>query len=201
VERRATSELRIIDAAMRVIGRKGTVRLTLAEVGTEAGYSRGLPAHLFGNKDGLLLRVVDEFINQHSQFELPGWTPGGGLKALRTTIHRWTQFGVLHPEYFRTYEILTGEALCEDLGDMSAEFRQGIREINRKLHKRLKHLLDGGKAAGEISEDVDTTYTALLITSTLRGLIAQWVIDSKAVDLVSAGDRFASELAASLKPR
>jgi len=42
--------------------------MTLADVGIAAGYSRGLPAHYFGNKTGLLeaiaTHIVDGFANR-----------------------------------------------------------------------------------------------------------------------------------------
>jgi AcrR family transcriptional regulator len=53
-ERREQAERRLLDAALAVVARRGSVRMTLAEVGEAAGYSRGLPAHRFGSKAGLL---------------------------------------------------------------------------------------------------------------------------------------------------
>ena len=48
-ERREEAERRLLEAAMEIVAKRGTVRMTLAEVGEAAGYSRGLPAHRFGN--------------------------------------------------------------------------------------------------------------------------------------------------------
>src|SRR5690606_32978246 len=53
-ERREEAEQRILEAALEIVARRGSVRMTLAEVGEAAGYSRGLPAQRFGNKAGLL---------------------------------------------------------------------------------------------------------------------------------------------------
>jgi len=52
--RREEAERRLLEAALGVVARRGSVRMTLAEVGEAAGYSRGLPAHRFGSKAGLL---------------------------------------------------------------------------------------------------------------------------------------------------
>src|SRR5699024_4887137 len=57
-ERRQEAEKRLLDAALEVVARRGSVRMTLAEVGEVAGYSRGLAAHRFGNKAGLLRALV-----------------------------------------------------------------------------------------------------------------------------------------------
>ena len=49
-ERRSRSEQRIIGAALHLIARHGLEGLSLAEAGEAAGYSRGLPVHLFGSR-------------------------------------------------------------------------------------------------------------------------------------------------------
>ena len=53
-QRREEAEQRLLDAALSIVARRGAVRMTLAEVGEAAGYSRGLPAHRFGSKAGLV---------------------------------------------------------------------------------------------------------------------------------------------------
>jgi AcrR family transcriptional regulator len=199
-ERRAASERRIIEAAIRVIGKKGTARLTLAEVGIEAGYSRGLPTHLFGSKERLLLRVVDSFINLRSQFVLPDWEKAKGLKVLRTTIHRWAEVGQAHPEYFRTFQILTGEAACEKSVDISADLRLHIHQLNRLVRERIHHFLKQARAEACIAANVDPGYTALVIVSTLRGLIAQWVLDPESIDLAAVTDRYMADVIKRLQP-
>lgn len=197
-DRRAISEQKIIDAAMRVIGRKGTDRLTLSEVGAEAGYSRGLPAHLFGNKEGLLLSVVERFISYHmmghTHFALPDWEPGQGLKRLRTIIHTWTTTGVRFPEYYRTYLILSGEAAREESARMSVALRTRIRNINSRTREELGRYLRQGKKHGEVAADVDPDHEAMLMMGTLLGLLAFWVLDPNAFNLRKVADRSLEDL-------
>lgn len=196
-DRRATSEQRIIHAAMRVIGRKGTDRLTLSEVGAEAGYSRGLPAHLFGNKEGLLLRVVERYMSYimgRTHISLPDWEPGKGLKRLRAIIHTWTATGVRFPEYYRTYVILSGEAVREESTRMSVTLRARIRRMNSQTREELGRYLRQGKKHGEVAADVDPDHEAMLIMSTLLGLLAFWVLDPKAFNLRRATDRCLEDL-------
>lgn len=196
-DRRATSEQRILDAAMQVIGRKGTDRLTLAEVGIEAGYSRGLPAHLFGNKEGLLLRVVERYMSYimgDTHFALPDWEPGRGLKQLRTIIHTWIDTGVRFPEYFRTYLILSGEAVREESTRMGVTLRARIRKMNSRTREELARYLEQGRKRGELAADVDTAHAAMLIMSSLWGLLAFWVPDPKAFDLRKVADRCLEDL-------
>ncbi|MFO1510250.1 MAG: TetR/AcrR family transcriptional regulator [Steroidobacteraceae bacterium] len=200
--RRAVSEQRIIDAAMHVIGRKGTDRLTLSEVGTEAGYSRGLPAHLFGNKEGLLLRVLDRYLSYvpgRTHFALPDWEPGRGLERLRVIIQGWIGTGVRHPEYFRTYLILSGEAAREGPTGMGVALRAQICAMNHRTRTELARYLRQGRKHGEIAASVDPQHAALLIMSTLSGLLAFWVLDPQAFSLRRAASRCLDDLLARLR--
>jgi len=203
-DRRAISEQKIIDAAIRLIGRKGTDRLTLSEVGAEAGYSRGLPAHLFGNKEGLLLCVVARFMSYHMKghihFALPDdWEPGQGLKRLRTIIHTWTATGVRLPEYYRTYLILSGEAVREESSGMSVALRTRIRSLNTRTREELERYLKQGKQHGDLAADVDPDHEAMLLMSTLWGLLANWMLDPKAFDLRKVTDRCVEDQLARLE--
>ena len=200
--RRAVSEQRIIDAAMHVIGRKGTDRLTLSEVGTEAGYSRGRPAHLFGNKEGLLLRVLDRYLSYvpgRTHFALPDWEPGRGLERLRVIIQGWIGTGVRHPEYFRTYLILSGEAAREGPTGMGVALRAQICAMNHRTRTELARYLRQGRKHGEIAASVDPQHAALLIMSTLSGLLAFWVLDPQAFSLRRAASRCLDDLLARLR--
>src|SRR5450432_1104982 len=61
-ERRDEAEHRLLAAAVRLVGERGLERITLAEVGEAAGYSRGLPAHYFGGKEGLVGALASHIV-------------------------------------------------------------------------------------------------------------------------------------------
>src|SRR5215213_5887599 len=61
-DRREIAEARILDAALHIVAERGTDGMTLAEVGEAAGYSRGLPAHYFGSKDGLVDALAEYLV-------------------------------------------------------------------------------------------------------------------------------------------
>ena len=64
-ERREEAERRLLEAAVRIIGKTGVETFTLADVGEAAGYSRGLPAHYFETKSGLLAAVVRYLVDNY----------------------------------------------------------------------------------------------------------------------------------------
>jgi AcrR family transcriptional regulator len=53
-QRRIEAERRLVRAAAELVGEIGPARVTLANVGERAGYSRGLATHHFGPKGALM---------------------------------------------------------------------------------------------------------------------------------------------------
>src|ERR1700759_2658814 len=64
-ERVATSEERMLRAALKLIGQRGYSGTSLAAIGEEAGYSRGLVNERFGSKDGLLWVLVKNMMRAY----------------------------------------------------------------------------------------------------------------------------------------
>src|SRR5262249_1993924 len=61
-ERRDEAERSIIRAAIVIVAKRGLDSLTLAECGEAAGYSRGLAAHYFTSKEGLIAAIAHRII-------------------------------------------------------------------------------------------------------------------------------------------
>jgi AcrR family transcriptional regulator len=57
-ERRAETERRLIEATMEIIASSGVRAVTMASVGSVAGYSRGIVNHQFGTREGLMSAVA-----------------------------------------------------------------------------------------------------------------------------------------------
>src|SRR5277367_3051841 len=62
--RRTEAERRLIAAAAEMVGEVGPSKVTLANVGERAGYSRGLATHHFGSKGALMQRLVEAVTHQ-----------------------------------------------------------------------------------------------------------------------------------------
>jgi AcrR family transcriptional regulator len=66
-ERSEETKKRILDAAARLIVRKGFSELRVADVATEAGVSVGAQLHHFPSKDALVVAVIEHCFNEASQ--------------------------------------------------------------------------------------------------------------------------------------
>ena len=60
VERRAEAEQGLLAAAVRLFAARGIDQTSLADIGEEAGFSRGLVNHHFGTKAALVERLAEQ---------------------------------------------------------------------------------------------------------------------------------------------
>ncbi|MBO3273812.1 TetR/AcrR family transcriptional regulator [Pseudomonas schmalbachii] len=177
-ERRAEAEQRLLLAARKIVARKGWVGMTLAEVGEAAGYSRGLAAHHFGNKAGLL-RALAGFVNT-SFMDLVKAAPKRrpGLDTLKGFVSVY--LGRKESDWVNTRALLAlmAEAVTED-----SETAEILAEYNRSVQSYLARHVSEGIAKGEIRVDVDPLAAAALILGAMRGMMMQFLLDPTAVDL------------------
>jgi AcrR family transcriptional regulator len=182
-ERREEAERRLLDAALAIVAQTGTVRLTLAAVGEAAGYSRGLPAHRFGSKSGLLRALVAHI---HGRFRdqlqaAPARQPG--LDAIRGNISVY--FGRTDRAWTTTRALLVmmTEGFMEGAG-----LKKDMAAYNRAALKFFETHIRSGIAAGELRADADPATDAVLILGALRGVMLQWLLDD-GISLARLRDR------------
>ena len=88
-ERRALSDQRMLEAALKLIARQGSGRTTLAEIGEVAGYTYGLVSNRFGSK-ATLIRTVTRMLQSHfarrTFAEIENLT---GLAALKVLVEKY----------------------------------------------------------------------------------------------------------------
>lgn len=182
-QRRSESEQRLVDAALKVLARKGWVGMTLAEVGEAAGVSRGLASHHFGNKAGLL-RALTLQINKSFEEAMQALPPSKpGLEAVLNYVsvylgrkdRKWTNT--------RTLLLLMAEALIE--GSENAEVLAGYM---KRMFDYLEENIRVGIEAGEIHRDVSPRLGAETVIGTLRGVMLQRLVEGKRLDMSAMHD-------------
>jgi AcrR family transcriptional regulator len=176
-ERREEAERRILEAATRIIGKTGVETFTLADVGEAAGYSRGLPAHYFKTKAGLLTAVV-EYLAEHYfrrvTFQGRQRITTDDIVAEITSFIEVAKKNPLASKAFITAMAgsLTNPALAEAAQKHNtaivAKYEDGIRN-------GIKH--------GDIDSGIRAHSWAIMLMAATRGIVAQWLIRPKQVDL------------------
>lgn len=180
-DRREESERRILRAATRLIARNGSAGTSMAEIGLAAGYSRGLPSERFGTKDQLLKSVVasvDDAFQERLAGELGDRT---GLAAVEARIGAHLDGALKGAQGVRALYLLYMESLT-----VAPELHETIAQMGRDNRDGLANHLREAQRLGEIDGDIDPDTQAMVILGAIRGVITQWVIDPKAVDLLEA---------------
>ena len=193
-ERRDEAEQRLLAAAVRLVAERGLERITLAEVGEAAGYSRGLPAHYFGGKSGLIVTLASHLIESFGRAADRAEHHGLGLDRLLGIAAFYFDSARKDPVGTRALFVLLGEGLGNPL------VTERIAELNARSAKSFEVNLRAGMDAGEIRPDIDEKSQAILILAALRGAIGQWLLAPDAIDLAALRDEFIASLRRSLAP-
>jgi len=182
-ERRHEAEQRLLQSAMKLVSEKGVAGLTLGEVGEAAGYSRALPAHHFGNKEGLLKALAVYIRESFSQKNLQrNPKPRAGLEAILATASLYLARAQTQDMGAKAmYAIITEASVSR--GPLLAD----VQAQNRLTLEFLEAQIRVGIQQGEIRQDVSPSAQAAIIIGMLRGISMLHVVDHS-VDLESVGE-------------
>lgn len=175
--RRRQAEERILMAAAALLARHGSVGMTLAEVGETAGYSRGLPAHYFGNKEGLI-RALTEEIREWPSKLVGRRKPLPGLDAIWEFVETWMVTMEQRPDFVHAYVVLMNEACTT-----ASSIRDDMMEAHNDFAKFYERQIRAGIGTGEMRSDLDAQQQAVILACQVRGIINHWHIKSGKVDL------------------
>lgn len=174
-ERREEAEQRLLEAALHIVARRGSVRMTLAEVGEAAGYSRGLPAIRFGSKAGLVHALAGYIGERFGQQRARGPELAPGLQAILGNIDFY--FSRKGGAWTATRALLV--MMTEACMDGADELRHEVAAYNRSALAWFEHHIRQGVAQGEISPGTDPAVTAVILLGAMRGVMLQWLADDR----------------------
>jgi AcrR family transcriptional regulator len=179
--RRTESERRLIAAAAEMVGEVGPSKVTLANVGERAGYSRGLATHHFGSKGALMQRLVEAVTHQFRDAMFDQGGSDDPVTELRTLIAIY--FDVitdLHP-INRARLVLWADAVANPAEDTRTRMVAVDREFREEIEKRIKVATTAGLLPGTVHPHG----LATVIVAMLRGVALQSLIDDH-IDLDAA---------------
>jgi len=172
-ERRAQAEAALLDAAAELVVQHGVRSLTLARVGEEAGYSRGIVTHHFGSKQALLERLA--------RATQVGFVPGLGdlppgldrlLRLIDGYIGALGDVGTMN----RAFLLLWAEAAT------ASELAPIFRERDEAFRSDLRSDVTAGITDGDVRPDVEPGDVAIAVVGQLRGIGLQRLLDPHTVD-------------------
>jgi AcrR family transcriptional regulator len=193
-QRRDEAEQRLLEAAVRLVGERGLERITLAEVGEAAGYSRGLPGHYFGSKDGLVVALASHLIDNFGRALERSEHHRPGLERLLGMAAFYLDSAAKTPSVTRALFVLLGEGLSNTL------VTDRLAQLNARSVKGIELSLRAAIAAGQARADINAKSQAVLILAGLRGAVGLWLLAPDAIDLAAVRDEFVASLRRSLAP-
>jgi AcrR family transcriptional regulator len=171
---RTVDDPTILEAAVRVLGRIGPERLTLAQVGEEAGLSAATLVQRFGSKRELLLAVMKHTITGMNE-----------RQAAADTSHESALEAVFASAMTRS-ETFGGAAVISNLlafylSELNdPEFRALAKENSNQAIEGFRLLLDKAVANGELAESyVDTRQLSETIYSLTMGTLFTWTVSGE----------------------
>lgn len=158
-QRRATTERRVLDAAINLIARHGSHGVSLAQVGEAAGYSRGIVTHNFGSREKLL----DAVIRDAQRFDVPD-DAENGLEWLAATVRAYLVHIAKRAPVAKAFLQMWGEAIAGD-PVLKPRFVKLDAEFRELLAQRVRE----GMQDRSIRSDVDPAAAAVFLVAVLRG--------------------------------
>lgn len=124
----------LLDAAIRVVARRGLRYLTYRAVAAEAGVTHGLVAHHFGTRDALLLAALRHSVQR--SIEVTSLRPEGG--SAENFVQRFAEMVERDPDLHAfQYEVLLesrrSRAAREHAAELYASYRSAAREGLRNI--------------------------------------------------------------------
>jgi AcrR family transcriptional regulator len=168
---RTVDDPTILDAAVNVLGRVGPEKLTLAQVGEQAGLSAATLVQRFGSKRELLLAVMKHSIAamnaRHS----------AALDSSESALDAIFASAMDRPGSHDAADVV-GNLFAFYVSDLAdPEFRALTVENSRRAIESFKALLDKAVATGEIAESyVDTQQLAETVYSLVVGTLFTWTV-------------------------
>jgi AcrR family transcriptional regulator len=171
---RTVDDPTILEAALRVLSRVGPEKLTLAQVGEEAGLSAATLVQRFGSKRALLLAVMKHVIAAASERQQAA--NSGHDSALEAIFA-----SAMDRSGSITEPAAIGNLLAFYLSDLNdPEFRALTIESSKRAVEGFKQQLDKAVANGELAESyVDTQQLAETIYSLMLGTLVAWTVSGE----------------------
>jgi AcrR family transcriptional regulator len=179
--RRAEAERRLIAAAAEMVGEVGPSKVTLANVGERAGYSRGLATHHFGSKGALMQRLVEAVTHQFRDAMFDQGGSDDPITELRTLTGIYFDVITDLKAVNRARLVLWADAVANPAEDTRTRMVAADREFREEIEKRI----DSAMTAGRLPDTVHPHGLATVIVAMLRGVALQSLIDDR-IDLDAA---------------
>ncbi|MGI9203614.1 MAG: TetR/AcrR family transcriptional regulator [Woeseiaceae bacterium] len=192
-ERTAISDRAMLDAAIDLILKTGIEKTTLAAIGEQAGYSRGLATYRFGSKAGLFDAVCKSISHRWLDYLREDVGDKIGIEAMSVALDSFFTFVTDSPDEARVLQILYCGAASPE-----SEYRQTSVSIHQRQQDDVAEWVRAAQSAGSIRTDVDPQSIATQYIAYISGMTYLWVINPASIDFQKANNDMKRQLETSL---
>lgn len=170
----------IVDIAIETIATQGFSQASLAEIAKKAGISKGVISYHFDGKEELVEEILRSLMRKPADFVKERVSrAAAAAEKLRAYVEANFDF------------MKANRVGYVALVDLWGQRDSGRNSLNADAYEPsrhyLAHILEEGQRRGEMRA-FPVMATASLIQGAIDGVMLQWVLDEKAVDLDVARD-------------
>ncbi|WP_143735711.1 TetR/AcrR family transcriptional regulator [Microbulbifer mangrovi] len=175
-ERSAQSDSQMFEAAVHLIVDQGPQRATLAEIGTTAGYSRGLAAYRYKTKDVFYSALIEHLHLRWCE-ELDRSTAGtSGIDTVIAAVSALQNFVRSNPHHLRAMFKLYYHTI-----DHHSEITQKLQEIHHAQRKQAARWI--AECATFRTSPLTPEAFAEQYCALIFGGIYQWLVNPEGIHL------------------
>jgi AcrR family transcriptional regulator len=164
-ERRALSRGALLESAARGLSRYGYGNLTLEQVATDAGYTRGVIYHQFKDKEDLALAVI-EWVDETWRHEV-----GRLVEEEPDPVLALIALARGHALYCRRDVARVAIALRLEFSGQDHPIGRQLERVSKSLVKRCARLVNAGRRAGTIPSGPPARTVALAFIGAVEGTV------------------------------
>ncbi|AEI82292.1 hypothetical protein CNE_BB1p08780 (plasmid) [Cupriavidus necator N-1] len=142
----------------------------MREIGSRSGYSRALTAHHYGDKEGLLVAMIDQIVVNIRTARLAHSQARPGLESVLDIVH--FTLG-RDPAQVRTLQAF--HAILAERRNTEGAVAEALERMTNESTTHVEAELRIGMEAGEIRSDLDPAVEAIAIIGAMRGVSAQLI--------------------------
>ncbi|MCW2765566.1 MAG: TetR family transcriptional regulator [Nocardioides sp.] len=163
---------RVLEAAERLFLVRGYTRVTIEDIASKAGYTRGAVYSSFAGKDEIFVALIDLRFDRQIDSAWSSLSASLTSEARLATLGRW-----MAAEFERARDWSTAEIEFAAHAATKPALRARLADMQRDGRRDLAAFLSEQCAAAGVTPPFDPEMLALVISSLARGLMVEWMVD------------------------
>jgi len=174
----------IVDIAIQTIATQGFSQASLAEIAKKAGISKGVISYHFDGKEELVEEILRSLLRKPADFVKER------VSRAASAVEKLRAYVGANFEFMKMNRV--GYVALVDLWGQRDSGRNSLNaDAYEPSRHYLAHMLKEGQRTGEMRA-FPVMPTASLIQGAIDGVMLQWVLDEKAIDLDVAKEEVVS---------